>query len=451
MTNFTFTNLNFMFLIFNTIILLCLSFLSFKIFSIIKSQNNSKLIETIEKKIDILVKNEINTLSMAIRKTQDDVKDRLHLTIMQSQEAQSKNLHEFTHKTQNSLQDSLLRLQSTLRESTSDLNLQVKDTLERLQKELGQQFDKLNRTTEERLTHISDNVETRLNKGFEKTSETFTNIIKRLAIIDDAQKKITDLSTNVVSLQEILHDKRSRGAFGEIQLNALIHNVLPQENYAIQHVLSNDNRVDCMLFLPEPTGDIAIDAKFPLENFRIFTDFNRPESEKIQAKQQFRQDIKKHIQDISTKYIIPGETASGALMFIPAEAVFAEIHAHFPDLVEIAQRSNVWMTSPTTLMAVLTTASAVLKDSATRKQVHIIQEHIRFLAKDFSRFEKRMENLSKHIQKANVDADQIHTSAKKITNRFEKIEKVDLEDIQLEQAEISSLMNDQNTANKSDH
>lgn len=273
---------------------------------------------------------------------------------------------------------------------------------------------------------LSLQLEKRLNEGFEKTTITFSDIVKRLALIDDAQKKLTELSSNVVSLQEILMDKRSRGAFGEIQLKSLVQNVLPSSHFSLQHTLSNGLRVDCILFLPEPTGNVVIDSKFPLENYQIMTDFNCTETEKKKAQQQFRQDIKKHIQDIASKYILPNETADGAIMFIPAEAVFAEIHAHFPDLVEISHRSNVWLTSPTTLMAILTTARAVLKDQATREHIHIIQEHLRYLAEDFQRFDTRMQNLAKHMEQANKDVQQVQTSAKKISQRFTQIEKAEV-------------------------
>lgn len=269
-------------------------------------------------------------------------------------------------------------------------------------------------------------LEKRLHEGFEKTTSTFTDIVKRLALIDDAQKKLTELSSNVVSLQEILVDKRSRGAFGEIQLTSLIQNMLPPNHYAMQHSLSNGLRADCILFLPEPTGNVVVDSKFPLENYQIMTDYATSEPERKKAQQQFKQDIKKHIQDISSKYILPNETANGALMFVPAEAVFAEIHAHFPDLVELAQRSNVWLASPTTLMAILTTARAVLKDQATREHIHIIQDHLRYLAVDFQRFDARMQNLAKHIEQANQDVQQVQTSAKKITRRFTQIEKAEV-------------------------
>ena len=182
-----------------------------------------------------------------------------------------------------------------------------------------------------------------------------------------------------------------------------------------------------MLFLPEPTGNVGVDAKFPLESFRKLTNLETGPADRVVAERQFKLDLRKHIKDIAEKYIIPGQTAGGAIMFLPAEAVFAEIHAHHPDLVEEAQRANVWLTSPTTLMAVLTTARAVLKDEATRKQVHIIQEHLVALNKDFGRFQSRMEKLSNHIRQAHEDTQLVRTSADKISSRFAKIEKVELD------------------------
>lgn len=321
----------------------------------------------------------------------------------------------------------LMHLQTTLRDNFMAFDKQIHDIMGRTTRQLGEQFDKFNQTTQSHLDKISESVEAKLAKGFEKTNETFISIVQRLAIIDDAQKKITDLSKNVVNLQEILTDKRSRGAFGEVQLHTLIQNVLPASSYSLQHSLPNGTRVDCLLLLPEPTGKVAIDAKFPLENYQKAVNPDTPDALRQQAKQQFKQDIKKHIQDISQKYILPGETSDGAIMFIPAEAVFAEIHANHPDLVEIAWKARVWLASPSTMMAILTTACAVLKDSATRQQIHIIQDHLRLLAQDFGRFEKRMDNLSRHLQQANEDAEQVHTSAQKISKRFTQIEKVELD------------------------
>ena len=309
-------------------------------------------------------------------------------------------------------------------------NLQdtLREALSHHAQELSKSVANLTKTAEEKLQQVNQVVERRLNEGFAKTTETFSDIAKRLILIDDAQSKLVDLSNNVLGLQEILADKRSRGAFGEVQLNNLIKNILPTTNYALQHQLSNGMRCDCILFLPAPTGNIVIDAKFPLENFQRYNDFNVGESDKKKYIQAFNQDIKKHIQDIAIKYISPGETANGAIMFIPAEAIFAEIHSKFPDLVSLAHEKNVWLTSPTTMMAILTTACAVLKDSATKEHVDFIQKHLRLLAKDFNLFNERMEKLAKHIESANNDAKEIHTSASKITKRFSAIEKVEIVD-----------------------
>jgi DNA recombination protein RmuC len=341
------------------------------------------------------------------------------------------NMEQRFGEVQQSLEKRLGEMSQVSTGRFGEMQNSIEKRLGEMSKESIQSFAKSNNELHEllqkRLNDISGQVETRLNKGFEKTTETFTDVIKRLALIDEAQKKITELSGNVVSLQEVLTDKRSRGAFGEVQMAGLIRNVMPENSYALQHSLSNGTRVDCMMFLPEPTGNIALDSKFPLDSFQKMMDDEASDAERLAAEKQFRLDIKKHIKDIADKYIIENETADGAIMFIPAEAVFAEIHAHQPQLVEEAQRARVWLVSPTTLMAVLTTARAVLKDSATRKQVHVIQDHLVYLAKDFDRFKKRMDNLSRHIQQANRDVEDVHKSATKISSRFEKIEKVEIE------------------------
>ncbi|OGT98712.1 MAG: recombinase RmuC [Gammaproteobacteria bacterium RIFOXYB2_FULL_38_6] len=318
-------------------------------------------------------------------------------------------------------------IQTAVQKNMADVREQISNSLKQHAELLTKQIEQLTQQTSERLKEISGQVDKRLADGFEKTTATFTDILKRLTIIDEAQKKITELSNNVVSLEEILSDKRSRGAFGEVQLAALIRNVMPEKHFALQHVLSNGKRADCLLFLPEPTGNMVIDSKFPLETYHKLMDTQLASSEKNLLEQQFKRDIQKHIQDIAEKYIIPGETSDGAMMFIPAEAVFAEIHAHYPECVERAHQSRVWLVSPTTMVAILTTVRAVLKDAATREQVHIIQQHLIELGKDFERFQKRMDNLAQHIDQANRDVQDVHTSSKKITGRFEKIEQVELE------------------------
>jgi DNA recombination protein RmuC len=325
------------------------------------------------------------------------------------------------------VEEILHRLEKALREDVEAVRLRVDGSLEKHTQAMNTRLRELIEANEQRLKEISGKVEERLDKGFEKTTSVFSEVQQRLALIDKAQQEMASLSGNVVSLKEILADKRSRGAFGEVQLSGLITNVMPPESYAEQYTFPSGVRADCVLFLPEPTGTLCIDAKFPLESFQRMVDPDVADIERKQAEKQFALDIKKHIKDIAEKYIIPGETADGAVMFIPAEAVFAEIHARFPELVAAAQQARVWLTSPTTMMAVLTTSRAVLKDAATRKQVHIIQEHLVLLSKDFDRFEKRMGNLAKHIDQANRDVEEVHTSARKITSRFEKIEQVDIE------------------------
>lgn len=294
---------------------------------------------------------------------------------------------------------------------------------------LSGSVETLVKTMDMRLEQISGKVAERLDEGFKKTNETFTNVMTRLATIDEAQKKIDGLTTNVVSLQHLLGDKRSRGAFGEVQLEGLVRNILPPDAYLFQEKLSNGNRVDCLLILPPPTGKVPVDAKFPLENYHRMLDQSLAESDKLAARKQFKLDIKKHIEDISQKYLIRNETSDGAVMFVPAEAVFAEIHAYHSDLVEYAMHQHVWIVSPTTLMAVLNTARAVMKDVQMREQVHIIQSELGKLSVDFKRFDERMKRLADNIRKANEEAGQVEISSRKISDHFAKIEAVEMQEL----------------------
>ena len=313
------------------------------------------------------------------------------------------------------------------REMIKDSNEGLTKQGDRLSEMLAKTSDQLRVVVEGRLDQISGRVTERLDEGFKKTNDTFINVMTRLATIDEAQKKIDGLTTNMMSLQELLGDKRSRGAFGEVQLDALVRNILPAGAYAMQHTLSNNNRVDCVLHLPPPTGMVAVDSKFPLENYHRMFDRDTSETDRGSAQKQFRSDLKKHIDDISGKYILPPETCDGAVMFIPAEAVFAEIHAYMPDVVDYAMQRRVWIVSPTTLMAVLNTARAVLKDVETREQVHIIKHELSKLGQDFGRFDDRMKKLAEHIRLANQDVEEVHISSRKISQRFAKIESVDLD------------------------
>jgi len=306
----------------------------------------------------------------------------------------------------------------------------IQTTLHNISLHLATAIESLNKTTDARLEHISGKVTERLDEGFRKTNETFANVMARLATIDEAQKKIDGLTTNVVSLQELLGDKRARGAFGEVQLEALITNLLPPTAYVFQYTLSNGTRADCVLMLPEPTGMVALDSKFPLENYHRMFDAATSEIERLAAKRQFRIDLRKHVEDISAKYIIAGETSDGAVMFVPAEAVFAEIHAHHGEVVDFAMQRRVWIVSPTTMMAVLNTARAVLKDVETRRQVHIIKDELSKLGREFSRFDQRMKKLADHIRQAHQDAEEVRVTSDKISRRFSQIERVELEQLE---------------------
>jgi DNA recombination protein RmuC len=349
----------------------------------------------------------------------------LRIKLLRELNSQKEQLNQtLSHNQNQTLEQLISHLNKTTQANREELSRSLIQSSEQMTKRI----DVLTQATDNRLQEISGQVEKRLAEGFEKTTKTFSDILQRLALIDDAQKKITELSTNVVSLQEVLNDKRSRGAFGEVQLNSLIRNVLPEKSFKLQHTLSNGKIADCVLFLPQPTGNVVVDAKFPLENYRKMMDFEQGDSDRKAAQRQFKIDIKKHINDISDKYLIDNETADGAIMFIPAEAIFAEIHGHQSDLVDFSNKKRVWLASPTTLMAILTTARSVLKDEATRKQIHIIQAHLSDLAQDFNRFKGRFSSLAKHIDQAAVDVKRIHTSADKISSRFEKIEQVELQE-----------------------
>jgi DNA recombination protein RmuC len=311
----------------------------------------------------------------------------------------------------------------------SDELSQTRDALHRLQlslgSSLGETADKLNAKIDARLEQISGKVSERLDEGFKKTNETFVSVMQRLATIDEAQKKIDSLTGSVVSLQELLGDKKTRGTFGEKQLESIVRNVLPPNGFEFQYTLSNGTRVDCALRLPEPTGLVCVDSKFPMENFNRM--FEGGDAERALAQKQFRADLRKHVDDISRKYIIANETSDGAVMFVPAEAVFAEIHAYHAEVVDYAQARRIWIVSPTTLMAVLNTARAVLKDVETRKQVHVIKEALGRLGQDFRRFDERMKKLADHIRQAHQDAEDVQTSSRKISQQFQKIESAELD------------------------
>ncbi|MCB1906332.1 MAG: DNA recombination protein RmuC [Rhodocyclaceae bacterium] len=323
-----------------------------------------------------------------------------------------------------SLTEGLAKMRSEVLEST----LQTLSDHGRKDRELlAASIEALSRSINERIDAIGGRVDERLDEGFRKTNETFASVMARLATIDEAQKKIDGLTTNVVGLQELLGDRQARGAFGEVQLEALVRNALPPDAYQFQAPLPNGTRVDCLLCLPEPTGRVAVDSKFPLENFRRMVDPGAGDFERRAARSAFRADLRRHADAIADKYIVPDVTSDGAVMFVPAEAVFAEIHAAHPEFVAHAQARRVWVVSPTTLMAVLNTARAVLKDVETRKQIHVIRDALGKLSKDFTRFDERMQKLAAHIAQANHDVREVQVSSRKISAHFQRIESARLD------------------------
>jgi DNA recombination protein RmuC len=361
------------------------------------------------------------------QKHREMLKD-LHGGLAQLGDRLGKNFGESSDRLRGTLADELKQTRDTLHALKLSLSESLGESREAMIKQLAATTEQLNAKIDQRLEQISGKVSERLDEGFKKTNETFVNVMQRLATIDEAQKKIDSLTGSVVSLQELLGDKKSRGAFGEVQLEALVRNVMPPGAFEMQFTLSTGVRVDCVLKLPEPTGLVAVDSKFPLENYHRMFEAGVNEADRSLAQKAFRSDIKKHVDAIASKYIIANETSDGAVMFVPAEAVFAEIHAYHAEVVEYANARRVWIVSPTTLMAVLNTARAVLKDVETRKQIHVIKESLSRLAVEFGRFDERMKKLADHIRQANDDVEKIQVTGGKITQQFQRIEAAEIDE-----------------------
>ena len=297
-------------------------------------------------------------------------------------------------------------------------------------KVLNDNFSSLNEKVTQNLDRINLRVEERLNEGFEKTNKTFINILERLSRIDEAQKKIDSLSTNIVSLQDVLTDKKSRGTFGEVQLAHILSAVFGEKNdkiYELQKKLQNSMIADAVLYIPEPIGMLCVDSKFPLENYQRMIDMNSTDNERKQYARDFKSNVKKHINDISFKYIIQGQTSDQAIMFIPAEAIFAEINAYHQDLLDYAGEKRVWIASPTTLMSVLSTVQVVLRNLEREKYAGIIHEELNNLGKEFKLYKDRWESLAKNIKRVSDDVDKINITSNKIERKFDRISRVEMQ------------------------
>lgn len=407
--------------------------LLWKIWRDSQTDNNIVILQQLEEKHRAMLmdfNDGLNKLGDRLSAASSEVNERLRSSVAAELQATRDAMQALQLAQSNSLSQTretvLEKLHTTLAEQGKAEQELIQTTMRNTTLQLTSSIEALTKSVDGRLEQIGGKVSERLDEGFKKTNQTFMDVMARLATIDEAQKKIDGLTTNVVSLQELLGDKRSRGAFGEVQLEGLVRNVLPVNSFAMQHTFENGTRADCALFLPEPTGTVAVDSKFPLENYHRMFDKKLTEAEKLLAEKQFKLDVKKHVDDIASKYIISNVTSDGAVMFIPAEAVFAELHAHHNDVIEYAMNKRVWVVSPTTLMAVLNTARAVLKDVETRKQVHVIKEALGKLSKDFGRFDVRMKKLADNIRQAHENAQDVHISSQKITQRFAQIERVEL-------------------------
>ena len=298
-----------------------------------------------------------------------------------------------------------------------------------LNRGLHSDFEHLNEQVEKRLLAVNEQVNLRLDQNFEKTNKTFTNVIERLSKIDEAQKKIDVLSSDIISLQSILTDKKTRGIYGEVHLKHLMSNIFGEKNdtiYRLQYPLPNGTIVDCILFAPSPLGTIGIDSKFPLEHYQKMVDRKLSKEERLIAEKQFKLDVKKHIDAIADKYIIEGVTSRQAIMFLPAEAIFAEINAYHQDLIDYAYRRRVFITSPTTLISTLTVIQMIIKNMEKDKYTSIIHEELNKLGLEFARYKERWDKLSKSIQTVNKDVENVSITTDKISKKFTSINQVDI-------------------------
>ena len=319
-----------------------------------------------------------------------------------------------------------------------DIIREIGDFKLNFSRDLTEDFNKLNDRIENKLEYINGKVNERLDVNFEKTNKTFANVLERLAKIDEAQKKIDNLSNDIVSLQSVLTDKKSRGIFGEVNLHQILASVFGEKNnklYSLQYTLSTGVIADAIVFAPEPLGRICIDWKFPLENYRYMLEKGLTDEEKIRREKLFENDVKKHIDAIGSKYVLPGETSDQAIMFLPAEAIFAEINAYHPNLINYAYQKHVYIASPTTLMSLLTIVQAILMGMERDKYAGIIHNELNKLGEEFLRYKDRWDKLSSHMETVSKDVRDIHITTDKITKRFTEISNAKIDKKQIEGGE----------------
>jgi DNA recombination protein RmuC len=284
----------------------------------------------------------------------------------------------------------------------------------------------LARAVNERLDRMTHRVGSDLTETARKTTDSIAKLHERLAVIDSAQKNLTELSSNMVSLQEILANKQARGAFGQMRMEAIIQDGLPKGAYSFQATLSNGKRPDCVLHLPNTRAGVVIDAKFPLEGFEAFRVARRPE-EKKDAARRVRIDVGRHVDAMAERYFLPGETQDTAILFVPSEAIYADLAEHFSDLVQKAHRARIVICAPNMLMLAVQTMQAILKDVKMREQAHLIQREVTRLMEDMGRLRERVLDLQRHFGQANQDIEKILTSSERIASRGQRIETLEFE------------------------
>ena len=428
-------------LILSIVIVLLMLVIVYKLFS----SNNSNDFTLLKKDIELLINDKLHQNNLIINESINDFKS-----------ASTKQINDLQNDlsfTNNNNHKYLMRLLDTYKENINkqmnDLSTQVdtkfndhmKQTLlqhTKMNDSIGQSktellglqhtsFKEVNHTLEERLKEITIEMNKKIDKSFEKTNTSFASMLERLARIDEAQKKIDSLSTNIVSLQGVLTDKKTRGMFGEVQLENILKNVFgePGKLYQKQYTLSNGTKVDACVFVPEPVGNICIDAKFPLENYERMVDSNNDQATTKIFKKAFSDDLKKHIKDISEKYIIKDETADSAIMFLPAEAIFAYVTAYMPEIIEYAHQERVWISSPTTMMATMSSIQVILKNIETSKYTQKIHEELNKLAVEFRRYEERWVELDKNLTSVTKNAKNISITTNKISNKFNDINEIE--------------------------
>ncbi len=326
-------------------------------------------------------------------------------------------------------QNLALRSQELERHLASVLQVQseMSGRMQTMSEIFGSRTSDLSRLISEKIDNANQRMGQQLNETKEKTQESLAKLNERLALIDKAQSTITELSGEIVSLQSILSNKQTRGAFGQGRMEAIIKDGLPPNAYDFQPTLSNNSRPDCIIHMPNNAPDLVIDAKFPLEAWqRIAQAETSEELKKAQA--DFRNNMNKHINDIAQKYLIAGETHDTAFLFVPSESIFADIHEHFEDIVQKGARKRIVIISPSLLMLSIQVIFALLRDVRMREQAHLIQKEVLLLMEDIARLDERVEKLQTHFAQASKDIDMIVTSSKKITKRSGNIEAMEFSD-----------------------